>query len=132
MKPSRTSHALARIVQKKPLLPRDHWRVSPKGCGSDFFTTPKSPGELAALYASLLEGFDKRDRRILLLRTFRTFSARTLQELGDYFGVSRERIRQVESTCITVIKRRLKAARFRPLVDASARLAETIGLAVPI
>jgi len=54
-----------------------------------------------------------------------------LQELGDSYGVSRERIRQVESTCIKVIKSRLRIARFRPLVEASARIAETIGLALP-
>jgi Sigma-70, region 4 len=68
----------------------------------------------------------------LFLRTFRTLSASTLQELGDYFGVSRERIRQVESACTKVIRRRLETARFRPLVEASARFTETIGLAIPI
>ena len=68
----------------------------------------------------------------MYLRTFRTASGRTLQDLANDFGVTRERVRQIESDCIKIIKLRLKTVRFRPLVDASARIAETIGLAVPI
>jgi len=123
MKPDRT-----RVLVK----PYKSYRRFIRGVAGVVNFRHKSPGEHLGLYRGLLNSFDKRDLRILSLRTFRPFSALSLQELGDYFGVSRERIRQVESTCIEVIKSRLKTARFRPLIEASARLAETIGAAVPI
>ena len=124
MKPSWTSRALVRPYKGSR-------RVIGGGTREVNFK-PKLPSELLRLYEDLLDGFNERDLRILFLRTFPPHSAWSLQKLGDYFGVTRERIRQLESTCIKVIQRRLKTARFRPLTKAAARLAEMIGLAVPI
>ena len=124
MKLNRTCHARVK--------PYKNCRRFIRGAAGEVNFTHKSPGELAGLFESLLNGFGKRHRRILFLRTFRTLYPCSLQELGDSYGVSRERIRQIESTCIKVIKSRLKTARFRPLIDASAKFAETFGLAVPI
>ena len=93
---------------------------------------PDSSNRLVRLFEDLLEGFDERRLRIVYLRTFQTPSGPTLQNLGNIFGVSRERVRQIESSCIKTIARRLETARFRPLIEASARIAAEIGLAVPV
>jgi len=124
LKLNRTSHAR--------LNPYKTDRRAIRRVAGEVTSAHRSPSELVGLFEGLLTGFNKRDQRILFLRTFRTLSASSLQELGDSYGVSRERIRQVESTCIKVINSRLKTARFRPLVEASARFAKTIGPAVPI
>jgi hypothetical protein len=104
----------------------------PRGCHENGFKIVASSNRLVGLFGDLLQGFDQQQLRIMHLRTFRTASGHTLQNLGNDFGISRERVRQIESDCIKIIKLRLKTVRFRPLVDASARIAETIGLAAPI
>ena len=98
----------------------------------DNFPLPDSSKQRVRLFEALLDGFDERQLRIVYLRTFQTLSGRTLQELGNDFGVSRERVRQIESNCIQTMARRLETARFRPLIAASATIASEIGLAVPV
>lgn len=79
----------------------------------------------------LIASFDERERAILDRVLDFDGSAPTLQELGDRFGVVRERIRQVEVR----VRRRLDLALaerdMRSLVAAADRLRESLGAAVP-
>jgi Sigma-70, region 4 len=106
--------------------------IGRSGCRKNGFIIPEPSNGLVYLFEDLLQGFDQRHLRIMYLRTFRIASGRTLQDLGNDFGVSRERVRQMESDCIKTIARRLKTTRFQPLIEASARITAAIGLAVPI
>ena len=79
----------------------------------------------------LLAAFNDRERATLERILDFDRSAPTLQELGEQFDVTRERIRQVE----TKVKRRLAASltdvRYAALVAAADRLRDRLGSATP-
>jgi RNA polymerase sigma-32 factor len=61
--------------------------------------------------AQALAGLDARSRRIVEARWLREDDARTLHELADEFGVSAERIRQIEAKALQKMKASLAALR---------------------
>jgi hypothetical protein len=79
----------------------------------------------------LLAAFNDRERATLERILDFDGSAPTLQELGEQFSVTRERIRQVE----TKVKQRLAASltdvRYTALVAAADRLRDRLGSAIP-
>src|SRR6476659_6453394 len=64
----------------------------PRGFFENGFTMVVSSYRLVGLFGDLLQGFDQQQLRIMHLRTFRTASGHTLQNLGNDFGISRERV----------------------------------------
>jgi RNA polymerase sigma-32 factor len=61
--------------------------------------------------ASALAGLDDRSRRIIEARWLREGETRTLHELADEFGVSAERIRQIEAKALQKMKGSLASLR---------------------
>ena len=61
--------------------------------------------------AQALAGLDARSRRIVEARWLREDDAKTLHELADEFGVSAERIRQIEAKALQKMKASLAALR---------------------
>jgi RNA polymerase sigma-32 factor len=59
--------------------------------------------------AQALRGLDGRSRRIIEARWLAEGEARTLHELADEFGVSAERIRQIEAKALQKMKQRMAA-----------------------
>ena len=57
--------------------------------------------------ARALESLDDRSRRIIRARWLAESQAKTLHELADEFGVSAERIRQIESKAMDKMKKHL-------------------------
>jgi len=57
-----------------------------------------------------LDGLDARSRRIIEARWLREDDAATLQDLADEYGVSAERIRQIESKALKAMRGHLGAA----------------------
>ena len=57
--------------------------------------------------ASALEGLDERSRRIIRARWLSEANPKTLHELADEFGVSAERIRQIEAKAMQKMKKAL-------------------------
>jgi RNA polymerase sigma-32 factor len=57
--------------------------------------------------AQALDGLDERSRRIIEARWLAEGDGRTLHELADEFGVSAERIRQIEAKAMQKMKRQL-------------------------
>jgi RNA polymerase sigma factor (sigma-70 family) len=73
------------------------------------------PSEVSALLAAL----DERERRIISLRFgFDRGEPRSLEEIGAYFNLTRERIRQIELRAMSKLRRRNYDASLRDLLDA--------------
>jgi RNA polymerase sigma-32 factor len=61
-------------------------------------------GAVAGSLASALEKLDERSRAVIKARWLAEGDKRTLQDLADEYGVSAERIRQIEATAITRLR----------------------------
>jgi RNA polymerase sigma-32 factor len=59
--------------------------------------------------AAALESLDERSRRIIQARWLAESEPRTLHELADEFGVSAERIRQIEARAMQKMKKSMLA-----------------------
>jgi RNA polymerase sigma factor (sigma-70 family) len=69
----------------------------------------------------VLSGLDERDRKILELRFgFVDGEPRTLDEIGQVFGMSRERIRQLEKQALARLRHPASGDQLAPLLDALA------------
>ncbi len=69
----------------------------------------------------VLSGLDERERRILELRFgFIDGETRTLDEIGRVFGMSRERIRQLEKQALARLRHPAAGDQLQPLLDALA------------
>ena len=61
-------------------------------------------GAVAGSLTSALEKLDERSRAVIKARWLAEGDKRTLQDLADEYGVSAERIRQIEATAITKLR----------------------------
>jgi len=69
------------------------------------------------LTSEVLLGLTAREEKVLRLRFGLGFDREhTLEEVGDVFGVTRERIRQIESTALRKLRHRRNAERLGVLV----------------
>jgi RNA polymerase sigma factor (sigma-70 family) len=69
----------------------------------------------------VLHGLDERERKILELRFgFVDGEPRTLDEIGQVFGMSRERIRQIEKQALARLRHSAAGDALSPLLDAIA------------
>ena len=75
-------------------------------------------GELGKLVAEALNDLTPREQRILRMRFgLGGASEHTLQEVGETFGVTRERIRQIEAKALEKLRRPDRARKLRTFVD---------------
>lgn len=87
--------------------------------------------ELAAAADAILDGFDDRSIQILRERIFAFEAQATLEELGQRFGLTRERVRQVEVAILKKIDKRLTFPQFACIKRASKSFATELGLIFP-
>jgi len=93
----------------------------------DFIADSENPGPLLATSQSLLREelekalsiLDEREEKILRLRfgLDRERFPRTLEEVGQHFRLTRERIRQIESKAIQKLKSSGHTAKLRPFIE---------------
>lgn len=81
---------------------------------------------------ALIDSFDERQRAILERILDLDKSAPTLEQVGAEFGVTRERIRQIEEKVRDRLKAASTSADHLALVAAANRLSERLGAAVPL
>lgn len=80
------------------------------------------------LIEELLKGLDPRQKKVLIKRYgLDTGEALTLAELGKVFGVTRERIRQIESIALKEAKRKAKEGHVDPLIKSVIEKLECTG-----
>jgi RNA polymerase sigma-32 factor len=77
---------------------------------SDIYEREETESRKAAGLASALSGLDDRSRRIIQARWLAESDPKTLHELADEFGVSAERIRQIETKAMQKMKKALAEA----------------------
>ena len=87
--------------------------------------------ELAVAAGAIFDGFDDRSLRILRDRILAFESQSTLDELGQEFRLTRERVRQIEVAILKKIDTRLEFPHFACIKTAARSLAKELGLAIP-
>ena len=66
----------------------------------------------------VLEGLTERERKVLKLRFgIEDGRSRTLEEVGKYFGVTRERIRQIEAKALRKLRHPSRSKRLKDFLD---------------
>ncbi len=91
------------------------------------------PLSIAEACSELLNSFDARDRAILERRVLPVEGAApTLAELGEEFGLTRERVRQREVRAIARIDALLSESRFLPLVERAEVVRSAVGAFAPL
>lgn len=84
---------------------------------------PKSPPapdvyDLREAVTTCLVELSERERAVLMMRFgFDGQGGMTREEVGDYFGVTRERIRQVEAKAIRKLRRWRLRSRLKPFIE---------------
>ncbi len=90
------------------------------------FVASKSPGPIDEAarellkdeIADLLQSLDKREREVLELRFgLKDGRAYTLEEVGDKFGITRERVRQIESKALRKLRHPLRSYKLRDFLS---------------
>ncbi|MBW3561004.1 MAG: sigma-70 family RNA polymerase sigma factor [Actinobacteria bacterium] len=68
-----------------------------------------------------LASLDERERGVLMMRFgLMDGETRTLEEIGEHYGVTRERIRQIEKKTLTKLRHPARAEKLRGLVEAAS------------
>jgi len=89
---------------------------------ADFLEDDKLPGPadvasrqlLREQMKAILSSLNERERRVLEMRFgLNDGMARTLEEVGQYFGVTRERIRQIEAKALRKLRHPLRSRKLR-------------------
>lgn len=91
-----------------------------------------TPLEIGALVSEVLGRIDERLRRILRGRVWPSPVRATLEELGEGLGMTRERVRQIESRGVADLRALLDQEHFSPIFDRVFDLRRRLGTAVPI
>ncbi len=93
-------------------LVADEEAVDPAGSAASMLTQ----GEIAQVLAAL----DARERAVLMWRFgMMDGEEHTLEEIGEHFGLTRERIRQIEKKTLTKLRHPARAFRLRTLLDGA-------------
>jgi RNA polymerase primary sigma factor len=73
---------------------------------------------LTAAVRSVLADLSERERKVVRLRFgLDDGQARTLEEVGKAFGVTRERVRQIESKSLAKLRQPLRSGQLRDYLD---------------
>ncbi|MGH3443378.1 MAG: sigma-70 family RNA polymerase sigma factor [Nitriliruptorales bacterium] len=95
-------------------LVADEEAVDPASSATDSLTT----GEIAQVLAAL----DARERAVLMWRFgMMDGEEHTLEEIGEHFGLTRERIRQIEKKTLTKLRHPARSFRLRGLLESNSR-----------
>ncbi len=74
---------------------------------AELYEREQTEGNASASLAKALESLDDRSRRIIRARWLAESDPKTLHELADEFGVSAERIRQIEAKAMQKMKKQM-------------------------
>lgn len=89
------------------------------------------PLDIGAIVSELLNQVDPRLRRILRDHVWPSPVRATLEELGEHFGMTRERVRQIETRGVSELRGLLEEEHFAPIFDRAFDLRRRLGTALP-
>ncbi len=102
-------------------LVADEEAIDPEGAAS--FTLTKD------LVQDVLATLNERERGVVMLRFgLLDGECRTLEEVGAQYGVTRERIRQIEAKTLTKLRHPSRSDRLRGLLETASGTGKTAGL----
>ena len=118
--------------------PQDYWPPEIKHLWRALAQVPtrEIAGDLIKRYSvpelmsRALAPLDDRLREILAERVFVTERAVTLEVLGERFGITRERVRQIEKKAVAHLDR-LRNSEFRPVIRRAHAVRAKLGVGVP-
>ncbi len=116
---------------------REHGRIPPdlERPWHEAASLALSPTTEVSPFPPILDWYrslDKRRQVILSSRTLVFSGARTLQDIASEFGVSRERIRQVEGRLIEDLERLARTEAWKPVLWRVHRVRQVAGVAFPL
>ena len=93
----------------------------------DDFVEPEFFGFLQSDIDKVLDTLTERERKVLELRYgLKDGRTRTLEEVGKVFGVTRERIRQIEAKALRKLRHPSRAKILKPYLDEDYRVVKNI------
>jgi len=107
------------------------WRVLTSLSTEDAIESEIGSASVAALCRDFLLGIADRELAVLGERLLRRSQAPTLESLGERYGVTRERIRQIESRLLKQLSRRCHNSHFSRLISTAGIARMVLGAAIP-
>ncbi|MYN45902.1 sigma-70 family RNA polymerase sigma factor [Pseudoduganella sp. FT93W] len=96
------------------------WYTYDRGITPDPLQT-LSVRNLSALIMGMLDALSKRERDVIILRFgLSALDPMTLEEVGQYFSVTRERIRQIEAKVLSRLRQESRAKLLRPFLPSAS------------
>ena len=120
--------ALAELIRAGTT--NDVWKPVAKVSLAELAENPKHPYKVLDEW---VEQFDERTRATYIARiSSRPHKFLTLEDLGAEFGVTRERIRQIEAKVLRILETFLTSEEAHPIRWRASTLRRTLGVAAPI
>ena len=92
------------------------------------WTRPVNPPE-EKLFEEVLKTLTPREEGVIRKRFGINMELHTLEQVGEFYGITRERVRQIESKAIRKLRHPSRSRRLKPLtLPLKTRLAETISI----
>lgn len=87
----------------------------------------KTATEIQDVFESILSSLAEKERSVILRRIGLNGKRETLQEIGDTYGITRERVRQIEDVGINKIGRIMRTSPLIKLQDAGEEIVKSHG-----
>lgn len=82
---------------------------------------------LAQVFNGILDSLAEKERSVIIRRTGISGNRETLQEIGDTYGITRERVRQIEDVGIKKIGRIMRSSPLMAVQEAGERILRNHG-----
>jgi len=110
-------HSLNAPVRQEGAGEWQDWLVDPSETQEEVLAESEELGKRSQLLTEAMQGLNQRERHILEQRRLKDEPA-TLEDLSQEYGISRERVRQIEVRAFEKLQKAIKAAAVREKLDA--------------
>ena len=86
-----------------------------------------APFDISHIFHTILESLAEKERSVISRRIGLTGNRETLQEIGDTYGITRERVRQIEDVGIKKIGRIMRSSPLMKIQEAGEKVLRAHG-----